>query len=117
MQKNIIFNMIYLKHFEDIDRIIPYNYQVGDIVASLITVQGLPKFKKNSDFNPIIVNLLTKGSKYKVLKIVRGLEDKALGTPYMRVDVEDVETGKKTYGWKSNHFELESQFDAKKYNI
>jgi hypothetical protein len=35
----------------------------------------------------------------------------------MRVDVEDLETGKKLRGFKSTDFKLDIEFDADKYNL
>lgn len=102
--------MKYLKKFEDVDRIIPYNYTIGDIVVSLSTIEGINKFGDTTI-------LLKRGNKYKVLKIYRELDDKSIENPYMSVDVEDIETSKNTYGWRTSQFELATEFDAKKYNI
>jgi len=61
--------------------------------------------------------LLKKGNKYKVLRIYQIPEDKFLKNPFLRVDVQDLETDKITKGWKSTDFKTDVEFDADKYNM
>lgn len=85
------------------------DYVVGDIVVcSDDVIIGL----KYSKHNP-----LKEGDKYKILKIYNIPEDKFLKNPFLRVDVENLETGEISKGWESKRFKLEFEFDAGKYNI
>ena len=78
------------------------------------------------DVNDIVVcidsqlsqkNFLKEGNKYRVIKIYQIPEDKFLRNPFLRVDVEDVETGELSKGWRSNIFKTIIEFDADKYNL
>jgi len=79
------------------------DYEVGDIVVCLISTAPTTS--------------LEKGKEYKVIKIYQLPEDKYLGHKYLRVDVENIETGEITKGWRSTIFKLEMEFDADKYNM
>lgn len=60
---------------------------------------------------------LDKGASYKVLKLYKLREDKMLGKPYMRVDVQDIETGYISKGYESTRFKLEVEVYGDKYNL
>jgi len=83
------------------------DYEVGDTVVCIKSVKSGDAGKK----------ILEEGNKYKVLKIYNLPEDKFLNNPFMRVDVEDIESGRITKGWQSTIFKVEVEFDADKYNI
>jgi len=112
--------MKYLKRFDSFGeewttgQIIDYN--VGDIVVCVKqeVKAGIPPFTL-----PKIT--LKEGNKYKVLKIYEIPEDRyrtrITGNDYLRVDVEDIETGKISKGWRSTYFKAEIEFDADKYNL
>lgn len=85
------------------------DYTEGDIV---ICVNNKPHL--NTEIGYLGLN---QNSKYKVLKIYKIREDKMLGKPYMRVDVENLETGDVTRGWESTRFKLEVEFYGDKYNL
>jgi hypothetical protein len=82
------------------------DYSVGDIVVCA-----------DDKIKGIKTTSLKEGDKYNVLKIYSNPEDKFLKTPFLRVDVENIETGEISKGWDSNRFKLEFEFDAGKYNI
>jgi hypothetical protein len=85
------------------------DYTIGDtVVCSKDHIAQM----KPTKYNP-----LKEGDKYKVLKIYSPPEDKFLKNPFLRVDVENLETGEVSRGWESNRFKLEFEFDAGKYNI
>jgi hypothetical protein len=96
--------MKYIKLFEYITGNF-VNYKVGDIVICDKTVGRGGKIE------------LQENKKYKVLKIYKLPEDKFLKNPFMRVDVEDLETDIITKGWESTRFKAEMEFDADKYNM
>jgi hypothetical protein len=85
------------------------DYEVGDIVVcSNDRIESIKQFKHNP---------LSKGIKYKVLKIYKLAEDIFLKNPYMRIDVENLETGEITKGWETKRFKLDVEFDSDKYNL
>jgi len=84
------------------------DYEVGDVVVCIND-----KTKTGAYIDIDIDN----GKKYKVIKIYQILEDKYLGNKFMRVDIQDLETGEITLGWESTRFKLEMEFDADKYNM
>lgn len=102
--------MKYLKTFELFSETgQALNYGVGDtVVCSDDEIKNLKSFK---------INPLNANQKYKVLRIYKTPEDKFLNNPYMRVDVENLDTGEVTKGWESKRFKVEMEFDADKYNI
>lgn len=85
------------------------DYEVGDVVVCADKEDLKNNFKAT--------NKLEVGKKYKVLNLYQTPEDKFLKNPYLRVDVEDLETGEITKGWSSKRFKVEMEFDAGKYNI
>lgn len=88
------------------------DYDVGDTVVSTIT--------RITTYDPHDFSAnpgLTSGRKYKVLKIYSIPEDKFLGNKFLRVDVEDLETGETLKGFKSTDFKIDIEFDADKYNM
>ena len=103
--------MKYLKTFElyssNTGNIV--DYKVGDIVVcSNDHIEQL----KPTKYNP-----LKSGVKYKVLKIYNLPEDKFMKNPYLRVDVENLETGEISKGWESIRFKTEMESSADKYNL
>jgi hypothetical protein len=87
------------------------DYDVGDTVVCVDDKKaGIPPFTTSK--TPLI-----EGKKYKVLKIYKLIEDKFLKNKFMRVDVENLETGKISKGWESTRFKSEVEFDADKYNL
>lgn len=62
---------------------------------------------------------LIKGREYKVLKIYQLPEDKFLvmGNPFLRVDVENLETGEISRGWKSTDFKIDYESISDLYNL
>ena len=98
--------MKYLKTFElYTGNLLDYN--VYDIVVCTTTHYDAKTNK----------SVIEKGKKYKVLKIYSIPEDKFLKNPYLRVDIEDIETGKTYKGFRSDHFKHEIESDADKYNL
>lgn len=85
-------------------------YFVDDIVICTATKRD----KNNPTFGEVI---LQEGKKYRVLKIYQLPEDAYLNNPYLRVDVQDIETGEITKGWTSTLFKTEMEFDMGKYNL
>ena len=83
----------------------PIDYEVGDIVVCIKAVYGDTE------------NRIYSGTRYKVIKMYQLPEDKFLNNPYLRVDVENLETGILTKGWKSNWFVTEIEDNANKYNL
>jgi len=83
------------------------DYGAGDIV---ICTDGFWAIKSET-------SLLEKNKKYRVLKIYNLPEDKFLGKIFLRVDVEDIETGDITKGWESTRFKSEMESDSDKYNL
>ena len=81
------------------------DYKEDDIVVSVTTIERGDKI------------LLTKERKYKVIKLYKTVEDKFLNNPWMRVDVEDLETGEITRGWRSDQFKKKADFISKKYRL
>ena len=84
------------------------DYEVGDTVVCVKA--GVPVMK------PSRPNL-EEGKDYKVIKLYSIPEDKFLGNKFLRVDVQNLETGEITKGWESTRFKLEMEFDADKYNM
>ena len=60
---------------------------------------------------------LIKGKEYKVVRIFKMMEDQYLGNKFLRVDVEDPETGEITKGWESTRFKVDFESDAGLYNL
>ncbi len=102
--------MKYLKTFEffETETGQVLDYSEGDTVVCSDDVS--PKNKN-------LLNPLKKGSKYRVIKIYSPIEDKFLKNPYMRVDVENLETGEITKGWESTRFQLDVEYMGNKFNI
>lgn len=87
------------------------DYEVGDTVVCSDDIghSGAARGNKLVDLN--------KNTQYKVLKLYKTIEDKFLGNKFLRVDVQNLETGEITKGWESTRFKLEFEFDADKYNL
>jgi len=100
--------MKFLKSYEEIDIDKKYKYKVGDTVICVETVKGLPSMhnKDNEKFNPMLLDLITKGEKYIVKEINLN-----------KVNVVNVETGKETVNWHPSVFISETEYNAKKFNI
>jgi uncharacterized protein (UPF0179 family) len=102
--------MKYLKTFEffetETGQILDYGE--GDTVVCSDEVS--PKNKN-------LLNPLKKGSKYRVIKIYKNVEDKFLKNPYMRVDVVDLETNEISRGWESTRFQQDVEYIGNKFNI
>jgi len=98
--------MKYLKTFELYNTGNQLDYDVGDIVKCT-----------NKNFKTTGYKLLTFNKEYKVLKIYQIPEDKFLKNPYVRVYVQDVETGEILKGMRSDYFKHEIESDADKYNL
>jgi len=81
------------------------DYEVGDTVIFIA---------KNHRITDLMLKM---NKKYKVVKIYSIPEDKFLKNPFLRVDVEDLETGEVYKGFKSTDFKLDVEFDADKYNL
>jgi hypothetical protein len=77
------------------------DYEEGDIVTCV----------KAGRF-PLNLN-----DKFEVLKIYTIMEDKYLGNKFLRVDVKNIETGEKSFGWESTRFKSEMEDMADKYNL
>lgn len=98
--------MRYLKTYEEINK--NYNYNVGDTVVCVETVNGLPLLhnREKEEFNPALIDLIKKGERY----IVKDIKND-------KVDVVNIETGKETINWYPNNFISEEEYNAKKFNI
>lgn len=96
--------MKYIKNFEfySTETGQLFDYDIGDTVVCVEPKNDLEMTKK-----------------YKVVKIYSLAEDKflAMGNPFMRVDVENIDTGEITKGWKSTYFKLDADFDREIFNI
>jgi len=100
--------MKYLKSFE-LATGGAVDYDIGD---TIICTNEIIHNLRSTKHNPLI-----NGAKYKALKLYNTPEDKFLKTPYLRVDVENLDTGEISRGWESNRFKIEFEADADKYNI
>ena len=100
--------MKYLKLFELFETGQLIDYEEGDTV---VCVKDLFKNKGG------VVHGIQAGKEYKVIKIYTIPEDKFLGNKFLRVDVEDLETGEISKGWESMRFKSELEFNADKYNM
>ena len=100
--------MKYLKTYELYSVGQNVEYEVGDIIVSILT-------KTNKNVPPRYI--LKEGEKYKAIRIYEIPEDKYLKNPFLRVDVENIETGEITKGWNSTFFKIDFEFDADKYNL
>jgi hypothetical protein len=83
------------------------DYELGDIVVCVNDITN----------NPSSILTLNKGDKYKVVKIYRLPEDIYLKNDYLRVDIENIETGKISRGWESTRFKAEVENIADTYNL
>lgn len=79
-----------------------FDYDLGDTVVCITPINGLEMEKQ-----------------YKVVRIYKLPEDRfiAMGNPFMRVDVEDMDTGAITKGWRSTYFKLDVEMDADIFNL
>lgn len=85
------------------------DYNVGDTIVCIN--DKIPNLK-STKHNP-----LKDGTKYKVLQIYKLAEDIYLKNPYMRVDIENLETGEISKGWETIRFKAEMESAADKYNF
>lgn len=103
--------MKYLKTFElystNTGQIV--DYKIGD---TIICIDDKIPNLKSTKHNPLI-----KDAKYKVLNIYKLAEDIYLKNPYMRVDIENLETGEISKGWETIRFKTEMESAADKYNF
>jgi hypothetical protein len=106
---SFVFNKRYLKTYELYSTGQIIEYGVGDIV---VCVDDVIKNLKSFKHNPLI-----NGNKYKVIQIYKLAEDIFLNNDFLRVDVENLETGEISKGWESIRFKLEMEFDSDKYNL
>ena len=86
------------------------DYEVGDTVVCI--KKAISKWYKGQKSSE-----LEEGKEYKVIKLYQIPEDKYLGNKFLRVDVEDIETGIISKGWESTRFKLDMESDADKYNL
>jgi hypothetical protein len=89
--------------FEKYDDII-YPFNVGDIVICI------RKPRNNIDKN--IVNL---GQRYKIINVEYDIDSD--NEIKFWLDVENIITGEKDYGWWSDVFELEIDHNQNKFNL
>lgn len=86
------------------------DYNVDDIV---ICIKSAPsKWYRDEE-----VSGLEKDKQYKVVKLYSIPEDKFLGNKFLRVDVQDIETGEISKGWESTRFKSDIEFMADIYNM
>lgn len=93
------------------------DYSEGDIVISCVdkaeTPPRLIKVRHGATRRLVLKN----GDRYKVLRLYNTPEDKFLNNPYMRADVENIETGEISKGWDSRYFKTDVEFTADKFNM
>lgn len=87
------------------------DYNVGDTVFCIDDIghNGAARGNKLVDLN--------QNKQYKVLKLYKTIEDKFLGNKFLRVDVQDIETGQITKGWESTRFKADIEFMSDLYNM
>ena len=103
--------MKYLKLFELYTTGQLIDYGVGDTVVCVRDTGYMSTIKGS------VKHVLEIGDKFKVIKIYRLAEDIFLKNDFLRVDVENIETGEISKGWESTRFKIEMEDIADKYNL